>query len=374
MDDDEKRPNIIIDNGGGYIKAGFSGEEGPSAVFQTMVGYPKNHVENSGDKKDYYVGKDAEDKIEELKLNYPIEYGIVKNWDDMEKIWGHIFTNELRVASEEYNVMLTEVPQNPKENRENMIRIMFETFNVDKFYLSNPALLSMYSTGKFSGIVVDLGEGICQFCPIFDGYPSPTHIIIQKLGGKDLTEYMIKNLQGQGHSFYTSAKKEIAKKIKEKACYVALDYEYELKSIEPFVYEMPDGEHIFLKDLRIRCPEILFKPEMIGIEIGIYNIGETCYNSIQKCDIDKRKDLYNCIILSGGTSMFNGLPERLTKEIKALAPGHMDEEVKVIVSPERKYAAWIGGAILSNISTFESWITKTEYEESGACIVHRKCP
>ena len=228
MDDDEKRPNIIIDNGGGYIKAGFSGEEGPSAVFQTMVGYPKNHVENSGDKKDYYVGKDAEDKIEELKLNYPIEYGIVTNWDDMEKIWGHIFTNELRVEPEEYNVMLTEVPQNPKENRENMIRIMFETFNVDKFYLSNPALLSMYSTGKFSGFVVDLGEGICQFCPIFDGYPSPTHIIIQKLGGRELTEYMVKNLQGQGHSFYTSAKKEIAKNIKEKACYVALDYEDEL--------------------------------------------------------------------------------------------------------------------------------------------------
>ena len=374
MDDDEKRPNIIIDNGGGYIKAGFSGEEGPSAVFQTMVGYPKNHVENSGDKKDYYVGKDAEDKIEELKLNYPIEYGIVKNWDDMEKIWGHIFTNELRVDPEEYNVMLTEVPQNPKENRENMIRIMFETFNVDKFYLSNPALLSMYSAGKFSGFVVDLGEGICQFCPIFDGYPSPTHIIIQKLGGRELTEYMVKNLQGQGHSFYTSAKKEIAKNIKEKACYVALYFEDEFKYIEPFDYELPDGEHIVLKDLRIRCPEILFKPQMIGIEIGIYNIGETCYNSIQKCDIDKRKDLYNCIILSGGTSMFNGLPERLTKDIKYLAPDSMKEEVKVIASPERKFASWIGGSILSSISTFDMWITKYEYEESGVNIVHRKCP
>ena len=138
---------------------------------------------------------------------------------------------------------------------------------------------------------------------------------------------------------------------------------------------MPDGEHIILKDLRIRCPEILFKPQMIGIEIVIYNIGETCYNSIQKCDIDKRKDLYNSIILSGGTSMFNGLPERLTKDIKYLAPDSMKKKVKVIASPERKFASWIGGSILSSISTFEDfWITKDEYEESGVNIVHRKCP
>ena len=103
-------------------------------------------------------------------------------------------------------------------------------------------------------------------------------------------------------------------------------------------------------------------------------IGQTCYDSIQKCDIDVRKDLYNCVVLSGGSSMYNGLPERLSKEIKALAPESMKEEVKVIASPERKFAVWIGGSILSSISTFESmWITKTEYEESGVTIVHRKC-
>jgi len=374
MENDENKPNIIIDNGGGYIKAGFSDEEGPRAVFQTMVGYPKNEVDDFGIKRDYCVGIDAEYKKAGLKLNYPIEYGIVKNWDDMEKIWGHIFTNELRVASEEYNVMLTEVPQNPKENRENMIRIMFETFNVNKFYLANPAMLSMYSAGKFTGIVVDLGDGICQFCPIFDGYQLPKGLIIQKFGGRDLNECMLKNLQEQGFRFYTAHEKEIAKKIKEKACYVALDYEEELKYIEPFDYELPDGTHIVLKDLRIRCPEILFKPQMTGIEIGFYNIGETCYNSIQKCDIDKRKDLYNEIVLSGGSSMFNGLPERLTKEIKCLAPESMKEEVRVIASPERNFASWIGGSILSSISTFDMWITRDEYEESGVNIVHKKCP
>ena len=137
---------------------------------------------------------------------------------------------------------------------------------------------------------------------------------------------------------------------------------------------MPDGSNLVLRDERISCPEILFRPIMIGIEINIYNIGETCNNLIQKCDIDKRKDFYNCIVLSGGTSKFNGLPERIRKEIQALAPEQMKEEVKVIDSPERNYAAWSGGSLLSSISTFDKeWITKEEYEESGVNIVHKKC-
>ena len=103
MEEDESKPHIIIDNGGGSIKAGFSGEEGPKAVFPTMIGYPKNQVDNTGDKKEYYIGKNDEEKKEELKLNYPIEYGLVKNWD-------HTFYNELCVDPVEHNVMLTEVP------------------------------------------------------------------------------------------------------------------------------------------------------------------------------------------------------------------------------------------------------------------------
>ena len=110
MEENESKPHIIIDNGGGSIKAGFSFEEGPKAVFPTMIGYPKNQVDNTGDKKEYYIGKNDEEKKEELKLNYPIEYGLVKNWDEMEKIWEHTFYNELCVDLVELNVMLTEVP------------------------------------------------------------------------------------------------------------------------------------------------------------------------------------------------------------------------------------------------------------------------
>ena len=292
----------------------------------------------------------------------------------MEKIWGHTFNNELCASPEEHNVMLTEVPQNPKSNREKMTQLMFETFYVPKFYIANPATLSIYAVGKFTGLVVDLGDGISQFNPIIDGYPI-NKIIIQKLGGRDLTEYMFQKIQENVLSFNISASKEIAKNIKEKICYVALDFEDENKSIEPFDYELPDGTHLIPKEQRVICPEILFNPEIIGIEINIYNIGETCNNLIQKCDINYRKDFYNNIVLSGGTSMFNGLPERLAKEVKVYAPYPMKEEVKVIDSLCRKYAAWIGGSTLSSISAFdENWITKDEYEEYGVNIVHKKCP
>ena len=372
-DEGEGKPHVIIDNGTGYCKAGLSGEEGPRAVFPACVGYPKYASGMvGGDKQEFFVGADAEAKRGVLKLNYPIEHGVVNNWDDMEKIWGHVFTNELRVDPVEHNVMLTEAPMNPKENREKMAQIMFETFNVPGLYIAIQAVLSLYSAGKFTGIVADSGDGVTHFVPIFDGYSLPHAVIRLDLAGRDLTEYMMKLLTETGQRFSTTAEKEIVKAIKEKSCYVALDFEEELKSVEPYDYELPDGTHVIVKDQRIRCPEALFKPSMVGKEGN--GIGQTCYDSIQKCDIDVRKDLYNCVVLSGGTSMYNGLPERLTKEIKALAPESMKEEVKVIASPERKFAVWIGGSILSSISTFESkWITKTEYEESGATIVHRKC-
>ena len=372
-EEEETKTHIIIDNGTGYCKAGLSGEEGPRAVFPVCVGYPKYGTGMIvGDKKEYYVGADAETKRGILKLNYPIEHGVVNNWDDMEKIWGHIFTNELRVAPEEHNVMLTEAPMNPKENREKMAQIMFETFNVPGLYIAIQAVLSLYSAGKFTGIVADSGDGVTHFVPIFDGYSLPHAIIRLDLAGRDLTEYMMKLLTETGMRFSTTAEKEIVKAIKEKSCYVALDFQEELRYVEPFDYELPDGTHIIIKDQRIRCPEALFKPSMIDkYETGI---DEACYNSIQRCDIDLRRDLYNNIILSGGNSKFEGLPERLSREIRCLAPESMKEEVRVIASLERKFAVFIGGCILSSISSFESnWITKAEYEQYGAAILHRKC-
>ena len=370
-DDVESPPHIIIDNGSRYIKAGFTGEEEPKAIFPTMIGYPKN----TDGSNNYYIGTAAEKMIEELEIVYPFENGVIKYWDDMEKIWSHIFNNELKISPKEHNVLITDVPLNPKEYKEKIAQIMFEEFDTPGLYIANPGVLNMYSAGKLTGFSIDLGDRFTNFTPVFDGFSLPYANFRQNLGGKDLTKYMIKALLDEGYSFFTKSSKLIAEKIKEKAFYVALDYGEELKKVEPFDYELPDGKHVIIRDPRIICPEILFRPGIVGIEVGVYKIEEICNNSIQKFDdIDIRKELYYNIVLSGGTSMFDGLPERLTKEIKALAPKSMKQEVRVIASPERRFATWIGGSILSSFSEFESsWITKTEYEEQGDTIVRRKC-
>ncbi|TFK11414.1 Actin, alpha skeletal muscle [Platysternon megacephalum] len=322
MCDEDETTALVCDNGSGLCKAGFAGDDAPRAVFPSIVGRPRHQGVMVGmGQKDSYVGDEAQSKRGILTLKYPIEHGIITNWDDMEKIWHHSFYNELRVAPEEHPVLLTEAPLNPKANREKMTQIMFETFNVPAMYVAIQAVLSLYASGR------------------------------------------------------TTAEREIVRDIKEKLCYVALDFENEMataassSSLEKS-YELPDGQVITIGNERFRCPETLFQPSFIGMESA--GVHETTYNSIMKCDIDIRKDLYANNVLSGGTTMYPGIGDRMQKEITALAPSTM--KIKMIAPPERKYSVWIGGSILASLSTFQQmWISKDEYEEAGPSIVHRKC-
>jgi len=372
----EEAVPCVIDNGSGMVKAGLGGQDAPSNVFPSIIGRPKHAGAMVGmEQKDIYVGDEAQAKRGILQLSYPIAQGIISSWEEMEQIWNHCFYNELRINPADYPILLTEAPKNPKTNREKMIQMMFENFECQAAYIQIQAILSLYASGRTTGIVMDSGDGVSHTVPIYEGYALPHAVLRLDLAGRHLTEHMASLLTGAGYSFTTSAEIENVREMKEKLCYVAFDYPEELAKAEETdecetTYELPDGQTVTVSKERFQCPEALFNPSLTGKEaLGIHAI---TYDSIMKCDLDIRKDLYANVVLSGGTTMYEGIGERMTKEVTALAPSTMS--IKVIAPPERKFSVWIGGSILSSLSTFASqWITKEEYEETGPSIVHRKC-
>jgi actin, other eukaryote len=388
-DDDEDDGNvdsnsldtIVIDNGSGMVKAGFAGEENPRCVFPSIIGKPKykNMMKyatsvsaQTSDKNNIYVGDDAREKRGILKISYPIEHGIVTNWDDMEKIWQHTFETQLRVDPTGKKVLLTEAPQNPRQNREKMIEIMFEKFNVGASYVAVQGVLSLYASGRTTGIVLDIGDGVTHTIPVYQGFCIPHAITRYDLAGRDVTDYMKTLLQSKGHNLYTSSEREIVKDIKDKYCYCAQNYDEEIKLFETKnmtkPYSLPDGSQIMIGDEMFKSAEVLFNPDLIGKEIK--GIDFAVHDSIQRTPIDVRKDLYSNIVLSGGTTMIKNLDKRLEKELNFLKTGRLNV-VKIIAPAERKYSVWIGGSILSSLESFNNaWITKYEYDECGSQIIH----
>lgn len=240
-------------------------------------------------------------------------------------------------------------------------------------YTSVQAVLSLYASGKTTGLVLDSGDGVSHAVPVFQGFAIPNSIRRIDVAGRDVTEHFQQLLRKSGRPFHTSAEKETVKNIKEATGYVALDPAKEEKewsgaqrsdgkSVE---YVLPDGQKLKVRKMlcnsschidrsqvgaeRFRAPEILFNPEIIGLEYpGVHQI---VVEAIQRTDMDLRKSLYGNIVLSGGSTLTKGFGNRLLHEVQRLAV--KDMRIKILAPPERIYTTWTGGSILAGLSTFK---------------------
>ncbi|XP_005874409.1 PREDICTED: actin-related protein T2 [Myotis brandtii] len=327
-------PAVIVDNGSGLCKAGLSGEIGPRHIVSSVVGHPKFQAASAGaSQKQTFVGEEALHRKEALSLRCPIERGLIVGWDDMEELWRHLFEWELGVRAGERPVLMTEPSLNPREAREKMAAVMFETFQVPAFYLSDQAVLALYASACVTGLVVDSGDGVTCTVPIFEGYSLPHAVSKLYVAGRDITEHLTRLLV-----------------LRE--------------------YKLPDGNIVCIGDQLFQAPEALFAPEQLGVQNPGLSRMVSC--SIGKCDADIQGPLYGEIVLSGGSTLFQGLDDRLLKELEQLAA--KGTPIKITAPPDRWFSTWIGASIVTSLSSFKQmWVTSADFQEFGTSVVQRRC-
>jgi len=380
---------IVCDNGTGFVKCGFAGSNFPASIFPSMVGRPMLRSEEKVEGieiKDVMVGDEAAKVRQLLQISYPLSHGIIRNFDDMLHVWDYTFDNKLKIQPKDCKILLTEPPLNPTANRQKILEVMFEKYGFKATYVAIQAILTLYAQGLLTGVVLDSGDGVSHIVPVYDGFALPHLTKRIDVAGRDITQYLIKLLLLRGYAFNRTADAETVRQLKEALCYVGYDLALENRlSTETTVlmqdYTLPDGRVIKVGRERYMAAEALFSPGLIDVEGP--GIAEALFNCINTADIDTRPEFYKHIVLSGGTTMYPGLPSRLEKDVRhyyheRVAKGNQaitDKlQLRIEDPPRRKHMVFLGGAVLAEIMKDKDsfWANKTEWDEHGADFCMRK--
>ncbi|KAL1293246.1 hypothetical protein HN51_053896 [Arachis hypogaea] len=430
---------IVIDLGSHTCKAGYAGEDAPKAVFPSVVGAidqmdideaengeknsestadAKNNDKPKGKRKLYVGSQSLGYRRDHMEVVSPLKDGIVADWDIVDNIWDHAFRECLLIDPKEHPMLLAEPSSNTQQQRERAAELMFEKYKAPALFLAKNAVLTSFASGRATSLVVDCGGGSTTVAPVHDGYVLQKAVATSPIGGEFLTDCLMKSLESKGivikprysfrrkeirpgefqtvdidfpnttESYKLYSQRVIASDIKECVCR-APDTPYDdsaYSNIPMTPYELPDGQTIEIGSDRFKIPDVLFNPSLVQTIPGMESFAEVApsvrglpqmvIESINKCDVDIRRELFSSILLAGGTASMQQLKERLEKDLLEESP--QAARVKVLASgnaTERRFSVWIGGSILASLGSFQQmWFSKSEYEEHGASYIQRKCP
>ena len=423
------KSTVVIDNGTGFTKMGYAGNLDPDFVFPTAIADLAKKatlsVSTKNDEYNYYIGTEGIKMASESSnhtLTYPMQNGIVENWDQMEKFWHQSIYNYLKCDPQEHYFVLTEPPMNPPENRENIAEIFFETFNVPGLYIGVQAVLALIgcnstfqrdpesevkdsialeqeqAINELTGVVVDSGDGVTHVVPICSGFVLGSNIKHIPIAGRRITKFMEQMIRDRGEKISTEDLYFATMKLKEKHGYVAerdlleefAKFDRKIKDdktglfsqpkefrkfkgngkISKKPYEFVPGYEVFLGPEAFFSPEIIDKNWRTGLD-------EVIDNTVQQSPIDYRRKLYSNIVMSGGSTQFKGfaerlqrtLQERVDKRLASNAQGDFKPKpigVHVTNSLAQKHVVWLGGSTVASGAHFDRMVhTRQEYEEHG---------
>ncbi|KAJ3009222.1 Actin- protein 3, partial [Thoreauomyces humboldtii] len=398
-------PAVVIDNGTGYTKMGYAGNNDPQFIIPTCMATRENTSSNLSSKRgiedlDYYIGDEALANSKTYGITYPIRHGTVENWDHMEKFHQASLFHYLRCEPEDHHFLLTEPPLNPPENREYTAEIFFESFGAKGMYIAVQAVLALAASWTNSkaeqtltGTVIDSGDGVTHVIPVAEGYVIDSAIKHIPIAGRDITQFVQQLLRERENSIPPEDSLEVARRIKEMYSYVCPDIVREFQKYEAdgdkwfkrheFTHSVT--KKIYSVDIgfeRFLGPEIFFNPEIASADF-LTPLPDVVDQVIQGCPIDTRRGLYKNIVLSGGSTMYKDFGRRLQRNLDKIVVDRIEHfqsvsqaglnkeqqiqakavEVKVISHKKQRYAVWFGGSLLADTAEFNNmYHTKAQYE------------
>ncbi|KAJ3437516.1 actin-5c-related [Anaeramoeba flamelloides] len=328
----ESKTSLVLKSGSYTLQFGFSGESQPD-----ITEFTYNKKDDSSN---------------------PILKGVVQNWEIMEQKWKSLY-EKLSIESSDFPLLSIHPTQIGRKEIEKTIQIFFESFSVPQLAIEDENLLPLYSVGKHSALVVNIGTELTHCVPIVDGYVLDQGIIRKDIGGLHITNNFQNIFSIENYEIAEELKIAIAD-IRSQLQSSKQEKEQEKEKEKEFNYQTSDKKDWKFTQQQQQSPsEILFNP--IQFQKQTKGLHKIIYESIENCPISLRSSLFENIILVGSTMKIKGMKKRIKSEIAALDP-----EINLnFIGDNPSNLVWSGGSILASLNIPHFWVDKHEYNEQG---------